>query len=298
MLRDCISSIQANTSQISYEIIIIDNNSSEGNIFEQIKATPEVRIYRNKKNLGWPSAINQGISLAQAPYLCIVDNDVVFTDNAAEKMLDLCKEENGFVIIGPRLLSVSGDIQKSIMGIENLGNIIFTAFLLNNLFPKCRLFNPHSQNFQNSKYPFNVEALAGACLFFHRRVIDKLQGFDSNFFFHYADLDICWRLNSKGGKVIYCPNISVIHLGSVSTISAGDSILKETECDMMNFYRKRFPRYKRMIVIIFLIISRVNRISILFFLGIVRMNRATIRKSYQLLIKSSIILKNLVEMGI
>lgn len=298
MLRDCISSIQANTSQISYEIIIIDNNSSEGNIFEQIKATPEVRIYRNKKNLGWPSAINQGISLAQAPYLCIVDNDIVFTDNAAEKMLELCKAENGDVIIGPRLLSVSGDIQKSIIGIENLGNIISTAFLLNDLFPKCRLFNPHAQNFQNSKHPFNVEALAGACLLFHRRVIDKLQGFDSNFFFHYADLDICWRLNCEGGKVIYCPNISVTHLGNVSTMSAGDQLLKKTVYDMMNYYRKRFPSYERMLVIIFLIISRINRISILLFLGIISMNRATIRRSYQLLIKSSIILKNLVEMGI
>ena len=292
-LNESLKSVIQNTQDVSYEIIVTDNNSSEGDICKKIIPDKRIRLFKNDRNLGWPKAINESVEKAVGEYICVVDNDVLFLENSAKKMVDYCKRFNEDIIIGPRLLNNDLTVQVSIADIITPSRQFFQAIFFNALFPSVSSFNFEHMNYKKIEIPTEVESMMGACLFFRKSVFEKLNGFDKDLFFYSSDTDFCLRFRKAGGKVIYYPDTRVIHLGGVSSKSTVFSGFDNISLDMIKFCKKHFNLWDRILIYSFASLGLIIRIPIWLIIGIIRLDKSIIRKSYLLFIKLIFLLRGI-----
>lgn len=285
LLKKCINSIITFTQNLTYEIIVFDNNSTEGDPANILPKSDIIKIINSNKNYGWPGGINRAISFSSGEYICIVDNDVQFIENTAYKLLKFSQSLNNICIVGPSLINPDRSKQESIVAFPNFTNMFGEALLLNRMFRKNKLFNSRYQNYQKIESPIQVEMIITACAFFHRSVFNELNGFEDNFFLYAGDVDFCYRYNLLGGKVYYFPDSQVIHLGSIATQSTKFAGYNYLAIDTLKYYRKHYKMTKRSYLYFFDILSLINRSIIWNLIGIVTLNTKTIKKSFLLLTK-------------
>ena len=190
-LKDCLSSVYNETPHISLEIIFVDNNSSDNSVELVKREFPKVKIIRNKENLGFCKANNQGLRIFQGRYALLLNTDTIVKDRALEKMVGFMDANPKIGICGPKLLNPDGSPQH-----------------------QGGLFN---RRFWLSKKAIKVGYMIGACLMARREVVDKVGGLDENFFFSNDDLDWCKRIRKTGWKIVFYPEAKVTHYGGYSS---------------------------------------------------------------------------------
>ena len=295
ILKDSIRSIKSYTRTVEYEIIIVDNNSSEGNIFDYIETEKGISIYKNEKNLGWPAAVNQAIAYSKGKYLCLVDNDVIFIEDIVGSLLEISSQLDNNAILAPCLLYKDKSKQPSIQDFPTLLNQTGLAFCLNILFPSSKYLNPNYSNTINSDKPFRIDMAMGACLFFPKSLALRINGFDEDFFFYGSDSDFCLRNKKNKGDVIYSPLTRVVHLRSVASGKLNFMGYRYLSRDNVTFYRKHYTNWKRSLFFILLIIAALNRSAAWLFLGCVTFRIKYCYKSISLLMKAIFIVKEIIK---
>jgi len=191
ILEECIESIKQNTTSISYEIIVVDNNSNDGTRSAIRSRYPDVALIENKKNLGFSGANNKGLKIAKGRYSVLLNDDTYIKENAFGKLAAFMDSETDVGICGPKLLNIDGSLQRQ-------GSILSSC--------KWR-----------SKSPVEVGFVLGACMFIRMAVINKIGLLDENLFFYNDDLDLCKRARTAGFKVVYYPDAGIYHYGGYSS---------------------------------------------------------------------------------
>ncbi|MGE5411290.1 MAG: glycosyltransferase family 2 protein [Clostridiales bacterium] len=295
ILRQSLYSIIANTKKISYEIIVFDNNSTDGEISNELTELNNLVIYKNDENIGWSAGINKAISITKGDYVCIVDNDVLLIDNVALRLLEFCKSHKN-IIVAPRILNKDMSIQNTIANFPSYTNRLSVAIFLNKIFPKSKLFNPDYLNFTISEnQAITVDTVMGACLFFSKEVIQKVKGFDESLYFYAADYDICMRMYKNGGKVYYNSNAHAIHLGGIATGTNIHFSASQKGLDDIKFFRKHYSKYERKLIYLFTLISCFNRFMFFYLIGIICSDHEMKKKASFLLIYMRFFLKGVVS---
>jgi len=186
-LKDCLNSVFNETKKHSFEIIFIDNNSSDNSIELISKTFPKVKIIRNKANLGFCKANNIGLKNYQGRYALLLNTDTIVKDGALDKLVEFMDANPNIGACGPKLLNQDGTPQH-----------------------QGGLFN---KRFWLSNKPVKVDYVIGACIIVRREAIDKVGGLDENFFFSNDDLDWCRRIRKVGWQVYFLPQAEVMHYG-------------------------------------------------------------------------------------
>lgn len=280
VLENCLQSIIKFTQDVSYEIIIVDNNSTEGNIEDLInKFEQDIILIKNDVNKGFAAANNQGIEIAEGNYFLLLNNDVIFVENSILKVINYLKKEKENNFIGCKLLNGDGTHQFSIADFDSIINLIGEKTFLYLLFPKNKFINRYHKNYLHSDKPFEVDIVKGAFLFGTTSTYKKLHGFDEKFFFYSEEADLCFRLQKTGGRTIYYPGTEVIHLGSV----AGEKVKwfrhKHLHTSKIKFWQKHFSKLKYFIALIIHWLGILIRIPVYFISGTVRLNRGKLLQS-------------------
>jgi GT2 family glycosyltransferase len=135
-LKNCLKSIEKFTSGISYEIIVIDNNSMTGDIDEILDNHNKIRLIKNNVNKGFGAANNQGVKVAKGKYALLLNNDTILFENSIKKVFDFAESLEGNEIIGCKLLNEDKSVQKSVYDFPNLLNVFTSNFFMYLLFPK------------------------------------------------------------------------------------------------------------------------------------------------------------------
>ena len=239
-LKKCVESIIKFTKDVLFEIIIVDNASSDfdENYFKEKYSV--VKIICNSKNFGFAKANNQGIEIAKGKYLLFLNNDTLLFENTIKNIFDYAEKLNEEVFIGCQLLNSDLTKQESVVEFPDLWNGITENFFFYKIFKKSRLFNKYYQNEINLNEPTEVDVIKGAFMFCSAMSIKKLNGFDERFFFYSEETDLCYRFKKTGGKIIFFPKEKIIHYGGVST----DKILwfkfKNQTIGKIQYYQKHF----------------------------------------------------------
>ena len=124
LLRNCLKSLGS-----SYEIIIVDNNSTDGTVKMIEKEFPDVLLIKNKKNVGFGAANNQGLRKAKGDYLLLLNSDTVIKNKAPLVMAQYLKDNNDVGVVGPKLLNKDGTLQPSAGPFPNLKISFIMLFL-------------------------------------------------------------------------------------------------------------------------------------------------------------------------
>ena len=225
LLQDCITSIYTHTKDISFEIIVSDNGSTDGSL-EMLKSTfPEVRIIENNKNLGFGTANNKALALAKGKYIFYLNSDTVLLNNACKFFIDYwetsCDKQN-IGALGSNLLDIEncvihsfGDFPGFLLSLKQLFVMFFTNLILSFFY----IFHISAERFRSSPkrdyFIGDVDYITGADLFV---LNDENAYFDEDFFLYFEETDLQKRLQNQNKKRLIIEGPKIQHLcgGSVT----------------------------------------------------------------------------------
>jgi len=199
--RKCLASIIAHKASDSFEIVLVDNASTDGTavyLEGMARDNPFIRPIINPVNLGFAKACNIGAAAARGEYLVFLNNDVLVTENWLKKLLEPLASNSGIGISGARCLFADGTIQHAGMYFRNNGH----PFHPYRFFPG---------NFPLAAPATELNCVTGACMAFRREEFLHLGKFDEGFINRFEDVDICLRFREAGYKIIYQPEALIIH---------------------------------------------------------------------------------------
>ena len=217
LLQKCLNSIRQTCNEINYEIIMVDNNSSDDfcKIMSNYKKL-NIHLIRNNENKGFPVANNQALKFAKGDYILLLNPDTELTPKAVKNIINYLLNNPKVGIVGPKVLCYNGKLQNTPIFFPNFFDTFFGVFFLNRIFPKSKIFN------RTCIYPYNykknkeVDMVSGCFLLFRKKVYDDIGGLDENLFFR-EDVDFCKMAKNKGWKVIYFPSSEIYHYGGGSS---------------------------------------------------------------------------------
>jgi hypothetical protein len=197
----------------NFEIIIIDNNSHDKS-YEAIKehAAPNLTLIKNKTNLGFTKAVNQGIKKAQGQYILLLNPDTIPNQQAIQKLLSFSKKHPKSGLVGGKMIHFkTGKTNGTCVAQPTFLTGLFEFTNLKKIFKN----NPHSRNFyyKNLKInkPLEVVGLSGGFLLFKKELVKQVGFLDENFFMYLEDVDFGIRVKQRGYKNYYIPSAQIIH---------------------------------------------------------------------------------------
>lgn len=206
------------------ELIIVDNGNPEGpkeRLEEMARYNPKIHLIRGQQNVGFAAGCNLGVNAAQGKYVLLLNPDCILSENALSSMCDILEKYPEVAVVGPRIINPDGTEQR---GSRRMLLTPFTALVellkLHKLFPRSRYFSSfHQHNIPlSSESPVVVPAISGACMFMKRRTYERFGGFDERYFLHVEDLDFCYTLHQHYEKILFVPQILVMHHLSTSNV--------------------------------------------------------------------------------
>ena len=213
---DCIRSVYASETHYSYEVIVVDNASSDGSVEEIRNSLPDVRIIDNKENVGFGRANNQAAEVAAGRYLYILNSDTKIEKDVIETVVMYGDTHGKAGVIGTRSVFPNGETQINFYRSPTfISEFVFFAFRIIKS-GKWFLFSLNKYKHYSLNEPFDVDVISGCSMFVKRAVYDEIGLFNENFFMYYEDAEFCYRVNKTELKCIYLPTVLIkhFHLGS------------------------------------------------------------------------------------
>lgn len=258
-LVECLKSIETEAASFRYEIIVVDNGSSDGTI-ENLQANfPGVILICNGENLGFAKANNIGINKCKGKYICLINSDVKLLQECICSMVQYINAHPSIGILGPRIFNSDHTKQNSCKYFPTLLSEFFRAVALDAIFKNTRfnvVFKPHS----SPDVITSVDVLSGCFWMVRKEAFDEAGLFDERFFIYAEDKDLCKRFKEKGWKIVYNPNAQAIHYGGASSANAPIRFYIEMQLANLQYWEKHFNRHGKYLYSIILFLFHVNRV--------------------------------------
>lgn len=218
-LKNCIASVVNNVSnKISYEIIVVDNNSSDNSAQMVREEFSKVKLIANKENFGFSKANNQGVKICQkSKYILFLNPDTVMQKQTIEEMINFMDSHKDAGASTCKLIMPNKKIDDaSHRGFPTPWNAFAHFSGLERIFPKSKLFAGYSLGFLDLSKIHEIDVLAGAFMLVRRGAGEEAKWWDEDYFFYGEDIDFCYQLKRKGWKIYYVPIVSITHYKGVS----------------------------------------------------------------------------------
>lgn len=216
-LRECINSLYDNLQDLQYEIIVVDNASTDGS-WEMVRDEfPGVYLIINSDNLGFAEANNKGIEISKGKYLCLINSDVKVIRHSVESLYHYIENYPKVGIVGPRVLNGDLSLQPSCRTFPTLRSSFFRALKLDTRFKKSAYFAQHFMTDWNYDDTRDVDILSGCFWMIRRTALYNVGLLDTQFFIYGEDMDLCKRFHEAGWKLVFCHNAEIIHYGGASS---------------------------------------------------------------------------------
>ncbi len=213
LLANCIKSLQDKTLGVSYEVIIVDNNSNDGSAAMVRQRFPHCKLVESKENLGFSRGNNCGLQNAKGKYIFFLNPDTVLATNAVHGMFQYMESNQDVGAVGCKLLNQDRSIQFTCARTyPTLFNQFCELMMLNRILPKSKMFSTVELNFWDHRSSRDIDCLSGACIFARRDIINTIKGFDEKIFMYAEDVDLCYRIRKEGWKLHYLSTEEIYHL--------------------------------------------------------------------------------------
>lgn len=237
LLRQCLESIAQHPPSLSYEIVVVDNASTDGSREWLESLGARVRLIKNKENAGFGRANNQGFAATEAPLLFLLNSDAEVQAGAIDTLVETINSDERIGVCGPRLINPDGTLQASVWHNPVTPiDLIVAAFRLHRLLPRRLrgelLLGYHWDHARQRR----ARMLSGAALLVRREMIDQVGGFDERFHMYGEDIEWCLRIVRAGWWMIFEPLATVLHHGGQSSARRWD-YLKKRSVEYESFFR-------------------------------------------------------------
>lgn len=237
LLTLCLGAIPLAVGEWSHEVVVVDNNSTDGSTDMVRTCYPEVRLVENGCNVGFVRATNQAIALSQGRYVLLLNSDTVAPPHSLARMVVFMEDHPDAGATGPKLVNPDGSFQASCARFPTLLSESLSAFGLNR-----RLWGPThpSPPPRPDDRPGPVDWIPGACLLLRRSVVEAVGPLDEGFWMYSEDTDLCYRIHRAGWKVYYLPDVEVVHFGGASSKQCRPESVARLYGSKLRFFHKHY----------------------------------------------------------
>ncbi len=230
-LRQALKSVVEAGQEISYEIIVVDNHSSDGSAEMAEKEFPSARIIASGANEGFSAACNRGINGSSGEYVLILNPDTFVYPDALTKALLFMSSHPEAGAAGARMSDGNGRfLPESKRGFPSPMTSLFKFSGMGRLFPRSALFNGYYLGSMPAEDVCRADILTGAFMMIRREALVKAGLFDTRYFLYGEDIDMSWRIRKAGYYNYYLPDVQIIHY-------KGKSALTNREVSLKHFYK-------------------------------------------------------------
>jgi len=282
LLESCLSSIYKFTKDISFEVIVVDNGSTDGSQNRVKEKFPQVKLILNKRNLGFTKANNQGIKIAKGKYIFLLNSDTYLIENSLEKLVRQAQNLPNLGALGPLLLNEDRSIQQSVGFFPHLPQVFFWMSFIDDL-PGGTLLKPYHVDHDNFyRKDREVAWVTAAAILVPRNVIRRVGSLDEKIFMYGEEVEWCYRIKKAGFEIYFTPATKIIHIGRGSSQQISTSAFIGEYKAIVYFYKKYKSGLSLQIARIFLKIGALKRIAIFGLLGLAcrQAGRKELIKSY------------------
>jgi N-acetylglucosaminyl-diphospho-decaprenol L-rhamnosyltransferase len=245
LILECLRSVFEQTLDINYEVIVVDNASSDDSVGAIARSFPQVRLIASKENHGFARANNLAARKAKGDYLLLLNPDTVVLNRANEILFSVAKAHPKAGIYGGRTLFPDGTVNpKCCFGETTAWSLFCRAFGFSRILKNTVFFNPESYGSWEYDTLKQVDIITGCFFMVKRDLWEQLAGFNPIFFMYGEEVDFCLRARKLGYRPLFTPDAEIIHYGEASEPVKEERITKVL-CAQSTLIRKHWPKYKR-----------------------------------------------------
>lgn len=220
-LRDCLTSVYASQGVETYEVVVVDNASTDGSAKMVRAEFPQATLIASDENVGYPRGNNLGLrhlgyesGQRQPPeYAVLLNPDTVVPPDAFARMLAFMNENSGVGVAGPRLYLEDGSLDLACRRSFPSPNVALPRMLgLSRLFPNNQRLARYNLTFLDEYQTAEVDSVVGAFMQVRGEAIAQVGLLDERFFMYAEDLDWAKRIKDAGWKIMYYPQVEVLHI--------------------------------------------------------------------------------------
>lgn len=211
--RMCAEAVEKSRTNFDYEIIVVDNHSTDESItiLRDMEKQGRIRVVESGKNLGYGKANNLGVEHAQGEFVIISNPDVFVEPDTMQTLVDTMEAHPDVGLAGPRLRYYNGDIQPSCRRYMTFFDLVVKRTPLK----KIPAFRKRLEGYLMEDFDHNrtqdVDLITGAYFIMRRSVYNEVGGFDPRYFLFMEDYDLCLKLHQAGYRVVYHPKSEALH---------------------------------------------------------------------------------------
>lgn len=212
LLRKCLHTIYDTVRRMTFEVIVVDNASTDGSAEMVERDFPKATLIQNETRLGYGHSHNKAIRLARGRYVLVLNEDMEMKEGAVDRMVAEADRMPQLGAMGCRILNPDGTLQHSCFRFPTLGTELFEA-----LFPYTVLFarsrHRSKMYWWNHDEKAEVDIVVGCCMLVRREAIEQVGAFDPTFFVYSEEHDWCKRMANAGLTNVFIPDAAMVHFG-------------------------------------------------------------------------------------
>lgn len=237
-LEPCLRSLYEGNLHSRFDVVVVDNGSTDGSQEMLRSQYPEIGIVQNDHNVGLAKACNQGTQATQGRYVLLLNNDTLVNGPSLDAMVKFMDETADASAVGGRLLNPDGSFQA---GYANFSSLREEFLIATRIGERLRDGYPSHLDVVVEE-PMPVGWLSSACLLLRRAALDEVGLLDEGYFIYGDEADLQYRLQQAGWKVYYLPSVFTIHYGGRSMNRWGRR--KMVYRGKMLFYKKNYGPFR------------------------------------------------------
>jgi GT2 family glycosyltransferase len=218
ILADCLSSLKKLMGEVDFEVVVCDNGSNDGSVELIKKDFPSFKVIENKANLGFAAGNNRAKSKIQGEYVLFLNSDTKVPTGTLKRTLECLMDHPEIGALGCKIVLPDGTLDKDSRRSFPTPWVAFSHLMipLDRLFPKSRFFAKYWYGYKSEDETHEVDVLQGAFFLTRRNLLNKVGWFDEDYFLDGEDIDLCWKIKALGYKVVYFPEVSILHIKGVT----------------------------------------------------------------------------------
>lgn len=236
LLQDCLRSIYDTTKEISFEVIVVDDCSTDSSAEMVSEVFPQVRLIRNATNLRYAKTNNAGLKVARGRYALLLNSDVVVRAGAFQALVEFMDEHPDAAAAGPKLINPDGSVQHCIRSVPNPIAMALQSRTLYKIWPK----NPITDSYYNTRFDYSraqtVQSIGTTSFIIRRSTWETYGMLDERLTLAFVDLAYCHSLRQRNQNIYYVPNAVVVHYSGQSINQNGLREIRLLHRELRKFY--------------------------------------------------------------
>jgi N-acetylglucosaminyl-diphospho-decaprenol L-rhamnosyltransferase len=215
LLEKCIQSLLLHAA--GCQIVVVDNASTDSSLHFAEQTKSKILVLRNDRNIGFAAASNMGWRAGEGTHILFLNPDTECFPGSVERMQRALIGDNAIWAAGGQLVSPSGEPQTgfNVRVFPTVGIVAAEMLMIEKIWPTNPWSGPNRKS--GEAIPMDVDQPAAACLMVSKTALEKIGGFDEDFFpAWFEDVDLCRRIRNQGGRIRYEPEARFLHHGGYS----------------------------------------------------------------------------------